>query len=163
MYTDAKFIISTPCDFINIDEAAEIIVDALESKFRRRAPLSLGAEFGTFTTGGVSIFMDGPNTIEVLVDMDYTGDRGEDEDEFIRTNSAIFEEFIEQVRLDIVAAVDDTWQISKLPDAFVVLYPDNGLFVQVDTQQRHLHLAWKAPDVYAPDRLEDVLSDIFYS
>lgn len=163
MYTDAEFIISTPCDFINIDEAADIIVDALEPKFKRRAPISIGAEFGTFTTGRVSIYMDRPNTIQVSVDMEYTGDRGEDEDEFIRLNSAIFAEFIEQVRLDIADAVADTWQIAELPDAYVVLIPDNGIFVQVDSRQNHLRLDWQAPTVYSPENLDYVLSDIFFS
>lgn len=163
MYTNAEFVISTPCDFINVDEAAEIIEDALEPQFRRRAPLSLGNDLGTFTTGSISVYMDSSNVIQVSVDIEYIGERGDDEDEFIGANSAIFAEFIEQVRLDIATAVADTWQISELPNAYVVLIPDNGIFVQVDSRQSHLRLDWQAPEVYAPDRLDGVLSDLYYS
>ena len=157
------FSIITPCDFVNLDDAADIISRLLESNLKHILPISVDTETGTFsvTSDGAYVYMDNPNRIGVDLTFDYTGDRGVDEDEFIQANSAVFAEFVEQVRLAIAVMIDDISLISKLPDAYVYLQNDD-IFVQVSHHQNHLRLDWEAPEVYPPEDLEGILSDLFY-
>lgn len=156
-----SFRVETPCDFINIDAAEDILYNSLQDYFKDNTSVEVSAPNGKFTTAGKIDVSE----LDIDVDIDFAGDVVEDEDEFISENTESFTKFTKMIAEELKDAVNSLDLFSELPDTDVYIDADTErLFISAgyDPKSSISGIKWSKPTVSFIDEVDDALSDLYY-